>query len=181
MQRIMVAPIIRGLVSLFLASLVVAAQTGQPLKQDEYAVVGFIYNDEISALGERALYPIYIQLPADANVKPLVRYLRRYGYPISDPSVCLPGLGSRDYPHGLHIQLLQPQRHSDGTIDVEVRVGDLTLRPGIHFATFLREGAYHFKLNHSGEWQMIGYTKKYGLTDSEARNCEDHKSVSASH
>ena len=86
----------------------------------------------------------------------------------------MPGLGSRDYPHGPHIQLLQPQRHSDGTIDVEVRVGDLT-RPGIHFATLLREGTYHFKLNDSGEWQMIGYAKKYDFKDEERQNYEDHK------
>src|SRR5258705_7179645 len=68
------------------------------LRPDEYETVALIFNEELAQLGNRALYPICISTPSDTPLKPLLRYLRRGGYPISDLSLCVPNTG-RDGKH----------------------------------------------------------------------------------
>jgi hypothetical protein len=173
-QRIVVC----GLILLVsgLVNVVPAVAQGAPerLRPDEYETVALIFNQELSAVGERALYPICIDAPPGTPLKPLVRYLRRGGYPISDPSVCNPAMGPgadhpKDYPHGMQVAVGELRRGSGGELDIRVHTGDLTLRPGVHFATLLRRGTYHFKQNQKREWQITGYTKEYDFKDAGTR------------
>jgi hypothetical protein len=146
------------------------------LQPDEYAAVALIYNQELSALGVRALYPICVSLPTDASTKPLVEYLRKGGYVVSDLSVCQPNASAgghpKDYPHGLRIFIDKPQRQSSGQLDMHVEATDLTLRPGEHVVATLRRGTYHFKLGDKGEWQVSGYTKEYDSKDEKEAGCK---------
>lgn len=158
-----------------------SAQGGpQRLRPDEYDSVALIYNQELSALGNRALYPICIDVPSWMPTKPLLQYLRRGGFEVSDPTVCEPAMARggqhhpKDYPHGLRIYIDKLERDSGGQISMHVASGDLTIRPGEHFATLLRQGTYHFKQNEAQEWQITGYTKEYDFKDEKqgSANCD---------
>ncbi|HLJ91087.1 MAG TPA: hypothetical protein VKZ53_30065 [Candidatus Angelobacter sp.] len=138
------------------------------LRPVEYDTVALIYNEDLGALGDKALYPICIGAPADTPLKPLVRYLQRGGYPILDFAICNPsGKHPKDFPHGLQIYVDHPQRHPDGAMDLAVVTGDLTMRPGVHFALMLRKGIYHFKRNKNKAWEIVGYTKEYDFRDPQ--------------
>jgi hypothetical protein len=173
-QRIVVCGLIWLASSLVNVVPAVAQRALERLRPDEYDTVAVIFNQELSAVGERALYPICIDAPPGTPLKPLIRYLRRDGHPISDLSVCNPGMGSRghhpkDYPHGMQIGINKLRRASEGQLDIRVETADLTLRPGAHFVTLLRRGTYHFKQNQKGEWEITGYTKEYDFKDAETR------------
>jgi len=150
-----------------MASTHAASQTLEP---DEYDAVALIYNDELSVLGELALYPICINTPVGTPAKPLVRYLRRGGYAVNDPSVCNPSLRHGDFPHGMDITIDKLQRDPDGQLDIHVSTGDNTIHVGVHFATLLRRGTYHLKQNEAGEWKIISYTKEYDPEDDKAKD-----------
>lgn len=146
----------------------------QGLKPDEYDSVALIYNQELSALGNRALFPICIGMPSGMPTKPLVQYLRRGGFDVSDEAVCEPATAPRgqhhpkDYPHGLRIFIDKFQRDSAGVISMRVQADDLTVRPGEHLAKMLRRGTYQLKQDQGGKWQIAGYTKEYDSTDGAA-------------
>lgn len=147
------------------------------LRPDEYDVAALIYNSELEALGERALYPICIALPSGVPTKPLIKYLRANGYPISVPALCEPAMSSRhprDYSHGLRIFIDDPQDGQSGQFSVKVESGDLTVRPGQDLATLLRRGIYNLKRNESGEWKIVAYTKEYDSDDAK-RDCDAGK------
>jgi hypothetical protein len=77
----------------------------QRLRPDEYDSVALIYNQELSALGNRALYPICIDVPSWMPTKPLLQYLRRGGFEVSDPTVCQPAMarGGNIIPRTIHM------------------------------------------------------------------------------
>jgi len=147
----------------------------QGLKSDEYDGVALIYNQELSALGKRALFPICIGMPSGMPTEPLVRYLRKGGFEISDEAVCEPAIAPggqhhpKDYPHGLRIFIDKFQREAGGVISMRVEAGDLTVRPGEHLAQLLRRGTYHLKQNEAGKWQIADYTKEYDSADEKGR------------
>ncbi len=154
-----------------------AGQDGpQGLKPDEYDSVALIYNQELSALGNRALFPICIGMASEMPTEPLVRYLRKGGFELSDEAVCEPAIAPggqhhpKDYPHGLHIFIDKFQRDPEGVISMRVQADDLTLRPGVHFAQTLRRGTYQFKRVQSGKWQIAGYTKEYDSADQKGQD-----------
>jgi hypothetical protein len=159
--------------------LTVAAMGGQGapqgLKSGEYDVVALIYNQELSALGNRALYPICIVMPIGIPTGPLVSYLRKAGFQISDESVCVPSTGRggqhhpKDFPHGLQIFIDKPQRGSAGAISVRVRADDLTLRPGVHVVQMLRRGTYQFKKDQAGEWKITDYKNEYDSAEDKGK------------
>jgi len=157
----------------------------QRLRPDEYDSVALIYNQELSALGDRALYPICIDMARGVPTKPLLHYLRGGGFEVSDPSVCEPAMARggqhhpKDYPHGLRIYIDKLERNPGGEIGMHVASGDLTIRPGEHFATLLRQGTYNFKQNEAREWQITGYTKEYDFKDEKqgSRNCDAAQSL----
>lgn len=153
-----------GLAGTALASKQVAPDK---LRPDEWNTVALIYNAELSALGERALYPVCISLPPGTPLKSLLKYLRRGGYTVSDPRVCSPNLDKGDYPHGLVIDIDNLRRGPDGQLDVHMTTGDNTIHYGVHFATLLRRGTYSFKQNEKGEWQITSYTKEYDFKDEK--------------
>src|SRR5258708_7522044 len=153
------------------------AQTNpQRLRPDEYDSVALIYNYELSALKERALFPICIDMPSGISTKPLLQYLRRGGFEVSDPSLCEPAMAPggqhhpKDYPHGLRIFIDKPQRDSGGLISVQVETDDLTVRPGEHLARTLRRGTYHFKQNKPREWKITNYTKEHDSEDEKGKD-----------
>ena len=78
-----------GLMNVAMAS---AHGVSQGLRPDEYDSVALIYNQELSGLGNRALYPICIDMASGVPTKPLLHYLRRGGFEVSDPSVCEPAM-----------------------------------------------------------------------------------------
>jgi hypothetical protein len=156
------------------------------LRANEYAAVGTIYNNELSALGRRALYPICIGVPSGVPLKPLLKFLQDYGYELSQPSLCEPAMAQssrrrpKDYTHGMRIYLNNPERHSDGSINIRVEVGDLTVRPGEDLATLLRDGVYHLKLDDKGQWQIIGYSKKYDSAVDKRDDCGNPQAATPS-
>ncbi len=162
--------------SLTNVAIVFAKWPAQRLQPDEYGIVALIYNDEITVLGNRALFPICIAVPSETPAQPLLRYLLKAGFDVSRPSVCQPAMGpggqhrAKDYPHGLRIFIDQLQHESQGLVRMRVATDDLTMRPGEHFATTLRRGTYHFKKERSGEWQIADYTKEYDFKDEKAHN-----------
>ncbi len=85
----------------------------------------------------------------------------------------------KDYPHGLRIYIDKLERNPGGEIGMHVASGDLTIRPGEHFATLLRQGTYNFKQNEAREWQITGYTKEYDFKDEKqgSRNCDAAQSL----
>ncbi len=157
-----------------------AQSAPQRLRPDEYSSVALIYNQELSALGNRALYPICIDVASGMPIKPLLQYLRKGGFEASDPTVCEPATARggqhhpKDYPHGLRIFIDKLQRDPEGRISMHVASDDLTLRPGEHLGTTLRQGTYVFKQNDHGEWQITSYTKEYDFKDKkqESANCD---------
>lgn len=154
-----------------------AQSATERLRPDEYDTVALIYNDELSALGGRALYPICVSTPESAPTRPLIEYLRKGGYAISDLSLCLPNTGPggkhpKDYPHGLLISIDKYQRMHAGEFDIHVDVSDLTLRPGDHLALLLRRGTYHLKQDEKGKWRVSGYTKEYDFKDEKQEGCK---------
>jgi hypothetical protein len=161
-----------------------SSRPSNPLRPDEYDAVALIYNSELAALGQRALYPICIELPTGVSVKPLLQYLSKAGYVISDPTICEPAMASagqhhpKDYPHGLRIFVGEPQRENSGVLSLTVDAGDLTLRPGVHFAALLRKGKYVLKRNASGEWGIVSYAKEYDSIDEPRLDCNSAKSRS---
>ncbi len=155
-----------------------SAQGAAPrLQPDEYDSVALIYNSELSALGNRALFPICIEMPSGVPTKSLIQYLRRGGFEISDEVMCEPAMAPggqhhpKDYTHGLRIFIDKFQRDSEGLISMHVVSDDLTVRPGEHLARTLRRGTYHFKQDESRKWQITGYTKEY---DSRDEKCQDN-------
>lgn len=147
------------------------------LRSNEYAAVGAIYDNELSALGKRALYPICITLPAGISSTPVLKFLQSYGYAVSEPSLCEPAMAQsgtkrpKDYTHGMRIYLNDPERDSDGSIRIKVEVSDLTVRPGEDIAALLRDGVYQLKLDDKGQWQIVGYAKKYDSADNKQSDC----------
>jgi hypothetical protein len=164
----------------YLMNVAMARAQGAPqrLRPDEYATVGLIYNQELSALGTRALYPICIDVAAWMPIKPLLQYLRKGGFEVSDPSLCEPDRARdgqhhpKDYPHGLRISIDKLHRDAEGRIVMHVASGDLTLRPGEHFATLLRQGTYLFKQNEAREWQITRYTQEYDFKDEKQESLQ---------
>jgi hypothetical protein len=159
---------------------VATATSGQTasgrLQPDEYDAVALIYNQELSALGDKALYPICLNTPSDTPSKPLLDYLRKGGYAVNDLSLCQPNAGPggnhpKDYPHGMLIFIDKPKRDSKGQVDMHVESTDLTPRPGEHLAVSLRRGTYHFKQDEKGGWQVSGYTKEYDAKDEKQPGC----------
>jgi len=64
-------------ISVLMISMVTHAQGQQGgLRPDEYDPVGLIYDDVLSVLGDRALYPVCIDVRTDTPVHQLLRYLR---------------------------------------------------------------------------------------------------------
>jgi hypothetical protein len=158
-------------------SMVTHAQGQQGgLRPDEYDPVGLIYDDVLSVLGDRALYPVCIDVRTDTPVHQLLRYLRKHGRAVSDPSLCEPAMRPngqhhpRDYSHGLRIFVDRPQRYPGSQIDIHVDVGDLTVRPGEDLALELRRGTYHLRRDENREWQIVGYTKEYDSNDEKQKN-----------
>jgi len=160
--------------------LTIAAMAGQGapqgLKPDEYDGVALIYNQELSALGNRALFPICIGMPSGMPTDPLVRYLRKGGFEISDEAVCEPAMAPggqhhpKDYSHGLRIFIDKLQRDSAGVISMRVQADDLTVRPGEHFAQTLRRGTYQLKQDQAGKWQIASYAKEYDSADEKGQD-----------
>lgn len=148
----------------------------QGLKPDEYDGVALIYNQELSALGNRALLPICIGMPTGIPTEPLVRYLRNGGFEISDEAVCEPAMAPggqhhpKDYSHGLRIFIDELQRGSAGVMSMRVQADDLTVRPGEHLAQTLRRGTYQVKQDQAGKWEIANYTKEYDSADGEGKN-----------
>ena len=148
----------------------------QGLKPDEYDGVALIYNQELSALGNRALFPICIGMPSEMPTAPLVRYLRRSGFEVSDESVCEPAMAPggqhhpKDFSHGLRIFIDKLQRDSAGVMSMRVQADDLTVRPGEHFAQTLRRGTYQLKQDQAGKWHVAGYTKEYDSADEKGQD-----------
>jgi hypothetical protein len=164
------------IVSCWLTKTSVAAQGApQGLKPDEYDGVALIYNQELSALGNRALFPICIGMPSGMPTEPIVRFLRKRGFEISDEVVCEPAMAPggqhhpKDYSHGLRIFFDKLQRDSAGVISMRVQADDLTVRPGEHFAQTLRRGTYQLKQDQTGKWQIVGYTKEYDSADEKVQ------------
>lgn len=160
--------------------------TPQGLQPDEYDIVALIYNQELSALGNRALFPICIGMPSGINTEPLIRYLRKNGFEISDEFVCEPAMlpggqhHPKDYPHGLRIFIDKVQHDADGVITMHVETDDLTLRPGEHLAQILRRGSYELKQNETGRWQVAGYKKEYDSAEEKGPDrCKCPDSLSA--
>jgi hypothetical protein len=153
------------------------ARQGAPqgLQPDEYDAIAVIYNKELSALGERALFPICIEMPSRMPTRPLVQYLRKGGFEISDQVVCEPAMSPggqhhpRDYPHGLRIFIDKLQRDSGGIISMHVQADDLTTRPGEHLGLTLRRGTYRLK-REAGKWEIAAYTKEYDSADEKAQD-----------
>ncbi len=156
-----------------------AQDAPQRLRPDEFNAVALIYNSELSALGERALYPICIDTLVGVPVRPLLQYLRKYGFQVSDPSICEPGIGRgghyhpKDWPHGLRISIEKLPPNAEGLLSIRAAAGDLTIRPGVHFGTLLRSGTYHFKRSETQDWEIAGYTKDYDWKDEkECSHCD---------
>jgi hypothetical protein len=147
----------------------------QGMQPNEYDGVAVVYNQELSALGERALFPICIEMPSRRPTRPLVQYLRKGGFEISDEAVCEPAMRPagqhhpRDYPHGLRIFIDKLQRDSDGITSMHVQADDLTTRPGEHLGQTLRRGTYRLK-REAGKWEIVGYTKEYDSADEKAQD-----------
>jgi len=161
-----------------IAAIASARDAAQSLQPGEYDGVALIYNQELSALGNRALFPICIGMPSGMPTEPLVRYLRKGGFEISDESVCEPAMAPggqdhpKDYSHGLRIFIDKLQRDSAGGMSMRVQADDLTVRPGVHFAQTLRCGTYQLKQNEAGKWRITSYTKEYDSEDEKAQdNC----------
>jgi hypothetical protein len=148
----------------------------QGLKPDEYDGVALVYNQELSALGTRALFPICIGMPSGMPTEALLRYLRKGGFEISDEAVCEPATAPggqqhpKDYPHGLRIFIDKFERDPGGVIRMRVQADDLTTRPGEHFAQTLRRGTYQLKQDQAGKWQIAGYTKEYDSADEKGQD-----------
>jgi len=156
------------------------------LRPDEYPSVALIYNYELSALGERALFPIWIDMPSGIPIKPLIQYLRRGGFEVSDPSLCEPAMAPggqhhpKDYSHGLRIFIDKPQRDPGGLVSMQVETDDLTVRPGEHLARTLKRGTHHFRQNEAREWKITDYTKEYDSKDEKGQdncNCRQPSTV----
>ena len=165
-----------GLMSGTLAS---AQNTSQRLSPAEYDSIALIYNSELSALGERALFPICIDMLSGIPIKPLLQYLHRRGFEVSDPSLCEPAMAPggqhhpKDYSHGLRIFVDKPMHDSGGLVSMHVETGDLTVRPGEHLARTLRRGTYHLKQDESRKWQITGYIKEYDSKDEKKKDKYD--------
>jgi len=157
----------------------------QSLRPDEYGAVALIYSHELSALGDRALFPMCIGVPSDTSTKAVFEYLLKSGIEVSEASVCEPAMAAggqhhpKDYPHGLRIFVDKPQATPERRISIHVVSDDLTVRPGEHSAATLRRGTYHLKKNEVGEWQVVGYTKEYDSKDEQAhQSCDCPKAAS---
>jgi hypothetical protein len=150
-----------------------AQRASEKLRSDEYDTVALIYNEELAALGKRALYPICIGVTSGTPIKPLLQYLRGGGYEVSNPSLCEPAMlpggqhHPKDYTHGLRIFIDEPQRDPGGLVSIHVQTDDLTVRPGDHFARTLRRGTYHLKQTEKGEWHVSSYTNEYDSAKDE--------------
>ncbi|MGB2677080.1 MAG: hypothetical protein WAN12_08370 [Candidatus Acidiferrum sp.] len=176
--RIALSGLLLTLSSLINAAPASSQTAPDQLRPDEYDTVALIYNQELSELGERALYPICIDMLSGVHTKRLVRYLRSGGFEISDSTLCEPATAPggqhhpKDYPHGLRIFIDKLQLDARGALSMQVAAGDLTLRPGLHVGILLRRGTYHFKQNEAREWQISGYTKEYDFKDEKSVNCD---------
>ena len=64
------------------------------------------------------------------------------------------------------------KRRDDGTYEVMIEVGDLTIRPAEHFVTLLKQGTYRVKYEKGSQPEMISYHKRLAVhepADLEAR------------
>jgi hypothetical protein len=159
------------------AAMASARSAPKGIQPGVYDGVALIYNQELSALGKRALFPICIEMPSGIPTEPLLQYMRKAGFEVSDESVCEPATAPggqhhpRDYPHGLRIFIDKVQREPGGVISMHVETDDLTLRPGEHLAQTLRRGTYQLKQDEAGKWQVAGYKKEYDSADEGQDKC----------
>jgi hypothetical protein len=155
--------------------------TPKGLKPDEYDGVALIYNQELAALENRALFPICIAMPSEMPTAPLVRHLRKGGFEISDEAVCEPAMAPsgqhhpKDYPHGLRILIDKVERDPAGVVTMRVQADDLTVRPGEHVAQMLRRGTFQLKQDQAGKWKIVDYKKEYDSAEEKGGgkcNCD---------
>ncbi len=166
------------LVSLLLGTLFALAQESSGLiRPEEYEAIGLVHDDAVVALGNRALFPVCISVPADTPAQPLAQYLRESGRAVLDPWICEPATSdspeerTRDYPHGLRILVHGVDRYADGQISIRVQADDLTLRPGRDLGSILTKGAYRLKRDDKGAWQIVSYTKEFDSEDYKQDAC----------
>ncbi len=178
MSRVQCRNVAVCLVSVLLSTLFARTQESPGLiRPEEFEAIGLIHDDQMARLGNRALFPVCLSLPAATPPEPLGEYLRSTGRGILDPWICQPAMSpspaerTRDYPHGLRIFIHGVDRYANGQISIRVQADDLTLRPGRDLGSMLTQGVYHLEKNQHGEWQIISYTKEFDSEDYKQDAC----------
>jgi hypothetical protein len=175
-RRIAFYGLMLGIICLTNLAIAFATVATQELRLSDYGSLVPIYNYELSALGNRALFPICIDAPSGTSTQGLFNFMRKAGLEVSPTFLCEPATGpggqlhAKDYPHGLRIFVDNFQRDSSGLVSMHVVTDDLTVRPGEHLASTLRRGTYRLKQTEAGEWQITGYTREYDSTDEKRRD-----------
>lgn len=134
-----------------------SAQAVQEKSQSaEYGAVLLVCRAELHAVSGRVISPLCVSVPPDGGTpESLLSYLPLHGIAVDKMSACYP---RGELSRGLEIRLRQLKRSPEGQLEMTVETGDLTFRPGIHFAEALRFGTYRRKQNEACKWTILNYT-----------------------
>jgi hypothetical protein len=109
---------------------------------------------EVSQLRTRNDVCVAIDTRLDVDEKDLVSELKANGLLVHQHEWCNRG------PRGFRLFVHAPiKRDTDSEYHVEIEVGDLTIKPGEHFATMLKQGTYHVRFEKGAQPEMISYEK----------------------
>jgi hypothetical protein len=109
---------------------------------------------EASQLKARNDLCVALDTRLEMREKHLVSMLKAGGLAVHSHEWCNRG------PRGFSVLVGAPiKRTVDGAYEVKVEVGDLTIKPGEHFATMLKQGTYRVRLEKGSQPELILYHK----------------------
>lgn len=130
-------------------------QTEEPLQPSEYRAFALICKQELSALGEKMVRPICVQVPPSKGTpKSLIKYLRSMNIPVRDGRACYP---PGQLPLGSEIRIWEIKRGPGKQLAIKVETGNLTPEPGAHVGDLLRLGTYRLTKSDKQAWSIDRY------------------------
>ncbi len=141
---------------------------GQALAAKDFRILGLVYENELAALGERAVFPICMTTPHEVPEDAVIEYLRSNNYRVSPRKICAPSLDTGDFPHGLRIDVMHIVYLPDGSLRADVSSNDNAIHYGVHLAESLRKGTYTFARDTGDKWRVSQYTKLFDYQDSQS-------------
>jgi len=133
-----------------------AGNSGRSGKDELIEVTAFAVRLEAEASRVRARRDLCVAIDTrlEINERDIVSKLKARGMAVHPHGWCNHG------PRGFSFFVSAPiKRTGDNEYEVKIEFGDLTIKPGEHFATVLKEGVYRIRFTKGSQPEFITYQK----------------------